>query len=99
MTQFWFSGNLVPMKTTLDIDDELYRQAKAAAALSGRKMKDLVSDGLRLVLNGPTQQRLGRGSEVLGLLQKELKGQSIAEIMDGLRGPVDAVPPAQNGRH
>ena len=35
------------MKTTLEIDDELYREAKAIASLTGRKMKDLVSDGLR----------------------------------------------------
>jgi len=35
------------MKTTLEIDDELYREAKAVAALTGRKMKDLVSEGLR----------------------------------------------------
>lgn len=38
------------MKTTLEIDDELYREAKAHASLTGRKMKDLVTDGLRLAL-------------------------------------------------
>ena len=38
------------MKTTLEIPDELYRQAKAQAAHENRKMKDLVSEGLRLVL-------------------------------------------------
>lgn len=38
------------MKTTLEIDDHLYREAKAFAALTGRKMKDLVSEGLRRVL-------------------------------------------------
>ncbi len=85
------------MKTTLDIDDELYRQAKAAAALSGRKMKDLVSDGLRLVLNGPPQQRRDDCTQVLGLLRKELKGQSIADIMDGLRGPAEEVHRAKEG--
>ncbi|MEQ1897385.1 MAG: hypothetical protein ABL971_08370 [Vicinamibacterales bacterium] len=35
------------MKTTLEIDDELYREAKAVASLTGRKMKDLVTEGLR----------------------------------------------------
>jgi len=35
------------VKTTLDIDDELYREAKAVASLTGRKMKDLVTEGLR----------------------------------------------------
>ncbi len=38
------------MKTTLEIPDDLYRQAKVQAAQENRKMKDLVSEGLRLVL-------------------------------------------------
>ena len=38
------------MKTTLEIPDDLYRQAKVHAAHENRKMKDLVSEGLRLVL-------------------------------------------------
>ncbi|MBN8457035.1 MAG: type II toxin-antitoxin system VapB family antitoxin [Verrucomicrobia bacterium] len=38
------------MKTTLEIDDTLYREAKAYASLTGRKMKDLVTEGLRLSL-------------------------------------------------
>jgi len=37
------------MKTTLEIPDDLYRQAKIHAAHENRKMKDLVSEGLRLV--------------------------------------------------
>jgi hypothetical protein len=38
------------MKATIEIDDDLYRQVKAAAALRGRKVKDLVAEGLRIVL-------------------------------------------------
>jgi len=38
------------VKTTLEIPDALYRQAKVKAAQENRKMKDLVSEGLRLVL-------------------------------------------------
>ncbi len=38
------------MKTTLEIDDALYREAKAVAALAGRKIKDLVSEGLAQVV-------------------------------------------------
>ena len=38
------------MNTTLEIPDDLYRQAKVHAAQENRKMKDLVSEGLRLVL-------------------------------------------------
>ena len=48
------------MRTTIDIPDELFRRAKSEAALRGRKLKDLVEDGLRLVLDAPEP---GRGQE------------------------------------
>lgn len=38
------------MKTTVELSDELFRKVKAEAALRGRKLKDLVEEGLRLVL-------------------------------------------------
>lgn len=38
------------MKTSLEIPDDLYRQAEARAARERREINDLVSDGLRLVL-------------------------------------------------
>ena len=38
------------MRTTVDIPDELFRRAKSEAALRDRKLKDLVEEGLRLVL-------------------------------------------------
>ena len=41
------------MKTTLEIPDELFRQAKAKAAMEGRKLKDVVADGLRLAVKEP----------------------------------------------
>ena len=45
------------MKTTVEVPDELYRRAKAEAALRGRKLRDLVEEGLRLVLEGPDKTR------------------------------------------
>ena len=45
------------MKTTLEIDDELYRQAKAHASITGQKMKDLVTEGLRMALQSETITR------------------------------------------
>ena len=48
------------MKTTLDIPDELFREAKATAARNGAKLKDLVADGLRLVLGIGTRQAARR---------------------------------------
>ena len=41
------------MRTTVDIPDALFRRAKSEAALRGRKLKDLVEEGLHLVLEGP----------------------------------------------
>ena len=38
------------MRTTIELPDPLYRQAKAVAALRGRKLKDLVEEGLRLAI-------------------------------------------------
>ena len=48
------------MRTTVDIPDELFRRAKSEAALRGRKLKDLVEEGLRLVLEkekAPTETK------------------------------------------
>ena len=41
------------MKTTIELPDELYRRAKLEAASSGRKLKELVEEGLRHVLKAP----------------------------------------------
>jgi hypothetical protein len=44
------------MKTTLEIPDELFREVKAKAALEGRKLKDLVAEGLRLIVSEPPKE-------------------------------------------
>jgi hypothetical protein len=38
------------MKTTIDLPEDLLRRAKAEAALRGRKLRELVAEGLRLRL-------------------------------------------------
>lgn len=38
------------MRTTVDLPDDLFRRAKAEAALRGRKLKDLIEEGLRQLL-------------------------------------------------
>jgi hypothetical protein len=58
------------MKTTVDLPDSLYRQAKAEAALRGRKLKDLVEEGLRLVLKSPPATP--RRPDLAGLMQHAL---------------------------
>lgn len=42
------------MRTTVDLSDDLYRRAKAAAAIRGRKFKDLIEEALRQLLASPT---------------------------------------------
>jgi hypothetical protein len=62
------------MKTTVDVSDDLYRRAKSEAALRGRKLKDLVEEGLRLVLETPRPARQ----------------PSLAELMKRACGTVDS---------
>lgn len=67
------------MKTTVEVSDELYRRAKAEAALRGRKLKDLIEEGLRLVLEAPREKR-GRPS--LTGLMKRARGVVDSGIQD-----------------
>lgn len=48
------------MKTTLEIPDELFRKAKAKAALDGLKLKDLVAEGLRMVTEESMKKQKGK---------------------------------------
>jgi len=50
------------MRTTVDIPDELFRRAKSEAALRGRKLRDLVEEGLRLVLEKEPARRAKKKS-------------------------------------
>ncbi len=58
------------MKTTVELPDPLYRQAKAEAALRGRKLRDLVEEGLRLVLDAPPDTT--RHPDLSGLMKQAL---------------------------
>ncbi len=74
------------MKTTVELPDELFRRAKAEAALRGRRFKDLIEEGLRLVLQTP---------------RKERARPSLEELMRSARGVVDSGVPdlASNPKH
>jgi hypothetical protein len=60
-------GGSTTMKTTVELPDAIYRQAKAEAALRGRKLKDLIEEGLRLVLDAPPATAARR--DLAGLMQ------------------------------
>lgn len=56
------------MRTTIEVPDDLYRRAKAEAALHGRTLRDLVEEGLRLVLEAPRGKR--RPPSLTGLMKR-----------------------------
>ena len=72
------------MKTTIEVPDELYRRAKAEAALSGRKLRDLVEDGLRLVLETSGKKR--RPPSLAGLT-KRARGMIDSGVSDLASNP------------
>ena len=74
------------VKTTIELPDDLYRQAKSEAALDGRSLRDLVEEGLRLVLEEARRRKLR---------------PSLAELMKGAIGVVDSGVPdlGSNPKH
>lgn len=52
------------MKATIEFEDELYRRLKATAALRGSKVKELVAEGVRLVLNSANAPQRSRRIEL-----------------------------------
>jgi len=74
------------MKTTVELPHELYRRAKIEAARRGTKLKDLVEQGLRLVLRAPHEPR---------------RPPNLAALMKHARGAVDSGIPdlASNPEH
>jgi hypothetical protein len=43
------------MRTTVELPDDSFRKAKARAALQGKALKDLVAEGLKLLLKTPRE--------------------------------------------
>jgi hypothetical protein len=76
------------MRTTVDIPEDLLRRAKSEAALSGRKLKDLVEEGLRLVLEKEEKTPAETGQKPV----PPRKG-SLHEALQDLCGIFDDSPP------
>ena len=74
------------MKTTVEVPDDLYRRAKSEAALRARKLRDLIEEGLRLVLEAPPKTR---------------RDPSLSGLMKRARGTIDSGVPdfASNPEH
>jgi hypothetical protein len=61
------------MRTTVDIPDVLFRQAKAQAALRGLKLKDLVLKAIALELESPDRGQPGAGRKKRPTLHDRMK--------------------------
>lgn len=74
------------MRTTIDLPDELFRQAKSEAALRGRKFKDLVEEGLRLMIQTPP----GDAAKPAAAIAKPTAHDLLKDlIFKDAEGPVD----------
>ena len=76
------------MRTTIRLDDSLLRQAKAAAAATGRSLNDLIIDAIRAAL--ATRPNPARVSELPTYKGRGLQpgvdlddSASLADLMDG----------------
>ena len=83
------------MRTTLNIDDDLYRRTKAAAALRGCSVTSVIEEALRLALSQATTSAV-RPVRVLPEADGPFAGidladsRGLAELQDQGR-PLDAV--------
>jgi plasmid stability protein len=84
------------MRTTIRIDDELYRQVKAMAARSGRTVAAVLEDAVRRGLT-PSEQRPARRYAVRPMGRGGLRSgvdlssnAAVAEAMDE-GAPIDAL--------
>jgi hypothetical protein len=84
------------MKTTVEVPDELYRRAKSEAALRGRKFRELVEEGLRLVLEAP---RKARRRPTLTELMERARGVANSGIPDLASNPEHLAGFGRNARH
>jgi len=84
------------MKTTVEVPDDLYRRAKAEAALRGRKFRELVEEGLRLVLEAP---RKTRGQSSLAALMKGARGVVDSGVSDLASNPKHLTDFGRDARH
>ncbi len=67
------------MRTTVEIPDELFRRVKVTAALRGKRVKDLVEEGLLLVLESPQAS-----------MRDEKQPRSVYDLMERCIGIVDS---------
>jgi hypothetical protein len=71
------------MRTTVDLPDELFRRAKAEAAMRGKKFKDLVEEGLRAVVDKPPSEATAAEAKPKRVTAHDLLKDLCGIIKDG----------------
>lgn len=71
------------MRTTVDIPDDLLRRAKSEAALQGRRLRDLIVEGLDLALGDSPDKRQPPAKPVKKPSMHDLAKDLIFEDVDG----------------
>jgi hypothetical protein len=61
------------MKTTIDMPDELFRKAKAVAALRGQSMKDFITQLLARELEAPIKPTANARKKAADAFSRELE--------------------------
>lgn len=74
------------MKTTIEVPDELFRQAKAQAALQGISLRELFIQGLQLAMQKPTvglDQQRAQFPIIIGTPRREpLTNEQVAAALE-----------------
>jgi Arc/MetJ family transcription regulator len=79
------------MRTTVEINDELFRSAKAAAAKQNKSLREIVDEALRRYLKGPETKKFRLKLTPHNAVGHLMPGvdledrDSLYDIMDGLR--------------
>lgn len=70
---FWLTGN--SMKATIEIEDDLYHRLEVEATSRGRDVKDLLNEGVRLVLASLPKSPIRRTRVKLPLIDSGRPGK------------------------
>lgn len=87
------------MKTTLELPDELYRQAKALAALKGQSMKEWLTLLLRREIGEPAVASASDRQQEIDTFNRELDrlGALVSEHWQGEQDAVAAIREQRRG--
>lgn len=79
------------MKTTIELPDELFRRAKAVAALRGESLKQLITESLRKEIGGTgVHDAAAAGPHVARSLVEQIDLLAL-QVSNGWAGTQDAV--------